>query len=310
MDLSKGTFTSGYKHYCCRCIYHADNDDQRKISLSSGNIKVNGAKRAGYYKQSPTANTKLAAIRYYFDGIGPNPRNTNNPKKRRRIKIPELSFPTSDVEAVYAVHCSNNPVLIYVQPLGKWFKKPNNANDNGNEEWEKVLDEVPDPESITDCEEYNQLVKVLNDTGRCGLPLCPLPPNPASPGPEELTGSVDPAKGAQEAQRTVDHKSPDLKQLPISTYQSNATKGDGKGQGPGTIPPGGDGTATTTSSPPGTTTPKAAAARDAGPHGPGSPPWDVISGVLTGVGVVSGSLTGLGWWAFKRSKGDPWVRQI
>ncbi|EKX73062.1 hypothetical protein BEWA_016230 [Theileria equi strain WA] len=32
--------------------------------------------------------------------------------------------------------------------------------------------------------------------------------------------------------------------------------------------------------------------------------------VLTGVGVVSGSLTGLGWWAFKRSKGDPWVRQI
>ncbi|EKX73353.1 hypothetical protein BEWA_054090 [Theileria equi strain WA] len=53
-----------------------------------------------------------------------------------------------------------------------------------------------------------------------------------------------------------------------------------------------------------------AAARDAGPHGPGSPPWDVISGVLTGVGVVSGSLTGFGWWLYKRSKGDPWVRQI
>ncbi|AFZ79798.1 hypothetical protein BEWA_026470 [Theileria equi strain WA] len=35
-----------------------------------------------------------------------------------------------------------------------------------------------------------------------------------------------------------------------------------------------------------------------------------IPTVLTGVGVVSGSLTGLGWWAFKRSKGDPWVRQI
>ncbi|EKX72365.1 hypothetical protein BEWA_048320 [Theileria equi strain WA] len=35
-----------------------------------------------------------------------------------------------------------------------------------------------------------------------------------------------------------------------------------------------------------------------------------IPTVLTGVGVVSGSLTGFGWWAFKRSRGDPWVRQI
>ncbi|EKX73922.1 hypothetical protein BEWA_039600 [Theileria equi strain WA] len=32
----------------------------------------------------------------------------------------------------------------------------------------------------------------------------------------------------------------------------------------------------------------------------------VSSGVFTG----AGGLTGLGWWAFKRSKGDPWVRQI
>ncbi|AFZ80071.1 hypothetical protein BEWA_029210 [Theileria equi strain WA] len=35
-----------------------------------------------------------------------------------------------------------------------------------------------------------------------------------------------------------------------------------------------------------------------------------IPTVLTGVGVVSGSLTGFGWWAYNRYKGDPWVRQI
>ncbi|AFZ80280.1 hypothetical protein BEWA_031330 [Theileria equi strain WA] len=40
------------------------------------------------------------------------------------------------------------------------------------------------------------------------------------------------------------------------------------------------------------------------------PPLNTILGVLSGTAVVSGSLTGLGWWAFKRSRGDPWVRQI
>ncbi|EKX72520.1 hypothetical protein BEWA_049870 [Theileria equi strain WA] len=44
---------------------------------------------------------------------------------------------------------------------------------------------------------------------------------------------------------------------------------------------------------------------------PNSPPWvKPTSYVLTGVGVISGSLTGFGWWIYKRSKGDPWVRQI
>ncbi|AFZ79687.1 hypothetical protein BEWA_025360 [Theileria equi strain WA] len=38
-------------------------------------------------------------------------------------------------------------------------------------------------------------------------------------------------------------------------------------------------------------------------------PWKetVFGGLAT---VVSGSLTGFGWWLYKRSKGDPWVRQI
>ncbi|EKX72167.1 hypothetical protein BEWA_046310 [Theileria equi strain WA] len=41
-----------------------------------------------------------------------------------------------------------------------------------------------------------------------------------------------------------------------------------------------------------------------------------ITAILTGLGSTSGTLagagglTGLGWWAFKRSRGDPWVRQI
>ncbi|EKX72214.1 hypothetical protein BEWA_046780 [Theileria equi strain WA] len=35
--------------------------------------------------------------------------------------------------------------------------------------------------------------------------------------------------------------------------------------------------------------------------------WKVIFGGSASATVVSGSLTGFGWWVFKRSKGDPWV---
>ncbi|EKX72355.1 hypothetical protein BEWA_048220 [Theileria equi strain WA] len=38
--------------------------------------------------------------------------------------------------------------------------------------------------------------------------------------------------------------------------------------------------------------------------------WKVIFGGSASATVVSGSLTGFGWWLYKRSKGDPWVRQI
>ncbi|EKX73835.1 hypothetical protein BEWA_038730 [Theileria equi strain WA] len=49
---------------------------------------------------------------------------------------------------------------------------------------------------------------------------------------------------------------------------------------------------------------------------PGSSPnssnngWKVIFGGSASATVVSGSLTGFGWWIYKRSRGDPWVRQI
>ncbi|AFZ81008.1 hypothetical protein BEWA_004160 [Theileria equi strain WA] len=41
-------------------------------------------------------------------------------------------------------------------------------------------------------------------------------------------------------------------------------------------------------------------------------PTDIktISIITSSVLAASGSLTGFGWWMFKRSKGDPWVRQI
>ncbi|AFZ79764.1 hypothetical protein BEWA_026130 [Theileria equi strain WA] len=35
-----------------------------------------------------------------------------------------------------------------------------------------------------------------------------------------------------------------------------------------------------------------------------------ISGISSGTLTGAGGLTGFGWWAFKRSKGDPWVRQV
>ncbi|EKX73845.1 hypothetical protein BEWA_038830 [Theileria equi strain WA] len=57
----------------------------------------------------------------------------------------------------------------------------------------------------------------------------------------------------------------------------------------------------------------ALAQRDGGGSpGPGSSNhgWKVIFGGSASATVVSGSLTGFGWWAFKRSRGDPWVRQI
>ncbi|AFZ80976.1 hypothetical protein BEWA_003840 [Theileria equi strain WA] len=38
--------------------------------------------------------------------------------------------------------------------------------------------------------------------------------------------------------------------------------------------------------------------------------WAIFGGSTSGTLAGAGGLTGLGWWAFKRSKGDPWVRQI
>ncbi|AFZ80775.1 hypothetical protein BEWA_001820 [Theileria equi strain WA] len=53
---------------------------------------------------------------------------------------------------------------------------------------------------------------------------------------------------------------------------------------------------------------------------PEASPFVETAATATGLGVIfgsssgtlagTGSLTGLGWWMFKRSKGDPWVRQI
>ncbi|AFZ80177.1 hypothetical protein BEWA_030300 [Theileria equi strain WA] len=38
--------------------------------------------------------------------------------------------------------------------------------------------------------------------------------------------------------------------------------------------------------------------------------WAIFGGSTSGTLAGAGGLTGLGWWAFKRSRGDPWVRQI
>ncbi|AFZ79377.1 hypothetical protein BEWA_022250 [Theileria equi strain WA] len=204
IDLSKGTSMGGDKPYCCRCKHHSNGSDQRKISVTKGEIRVNGSKSADYYKHEIKNGDKVAKIRYYLDGEGLQ--KTNDPKKRRRIKIPRLGFPTSRIQAVSAFYCGGNPVLIYVDS-GKghaatgWYHKSTNSNDNGNENWTEVKDlSGVTPETITECNKYNKLAKELSCASEV-ICLKPPPPTPKEPGHSGSTEASQP--GASNASATA-----------------------------------------------------------------------------------------------------------
>ncbi|EKX74070.1 hypothetical protein BEWA_041080 [Theileria equi strain WA] len=198
IDLSKGTSMSGNKPYCCRC----DGHNNTKISLSSG--KVPAVPTVEYYKHTINSG-QLARIRYYFDGVGTDPRKTNDPDKRRRIKSPELGFPTLSVQAVYAFYCGGNPVLIYIEGNGdggtnSWYKKPT-SNGNTDEQWTKVQD-LKDitPDNITECEQYNKLAAELSCARTVPCPLPQSPPPPLAPSSNIDSGASGPHPAQQKAE--------------------------------------------------------------------------------------------------------------
>ncbi|EKX73882.1 hypothetical protein BEWA_039200 [Theileria equi strain WA] len=114
------------------------------------------------------------------------------------------------------------------------------------------------------------------------------------------------------------NSTPGLSQGIPTEHGAHTRGGGGLGSGAGDQshpPPAGPSNPVTTTpaapSEPPVEAPAAQAAHGTPSHG-GSTFWESynksIPTVLTGVGAVSGSLTGFGWWMFKRSKGDPWVR--
>ncbi|EKX73815.1 myosin, putative [Theileria equi strain WA] len=187
IDLSKSTSMSGRasngEPYCCRCIYHGDNDNQRRIAIQK--LKVPVASTVEYYKHTIIGNHELARIRYYLTfPNNPTSTDTNNSKNRRRIKSSNFLFPMDGVKAVYAFHCNHNPELIYVEGGDKvkgWYHKPTSSgsSSNGDEQWGEVLTELKNvtPEKINDCNNWSKLAKELTCASEVTCP--PLSPQPA-----------------------------------------------------------------------------------------------------------------------------------
>ncbi|AFZ80118.1 hypothetical protein BEWA_029690 [Theileria equi strain WA] len=167
-DLSKSVSFSGQPSYCCRCVYHGDNDDQRKIFVTLRKVfcKQHTQNSIQYCKHTiKNPKNKVAKIRYY---LGDTDANTHS--NRRRINSSKLQFPIDNVKAIYASYCGGNPVLIYIEGGGSvtgWYQK--SAVGNGNEEWTSVPNLNIKPSELTnhtDCKKYNDLVGLLKGS-RC-----------------------------------------------------------------------------------------------------------------------------------------------
>ncbi|AFZ80035.1 hypothetical protein BEWA_028850 [Theileria equi strain WA] len=230
VDLSKGTSEyhgrSSKQPYCCRC----HDGKERKITVTIGGITVDNVKRAEYYKHTITnPKHKLARIRYYDKGVGPDLKKTNDPDKRRRIKPTGLDFTTSDIRSVYAFNCGGNPVLIYIEGneyrgTNRWYKKPTgDSNDSGNEEWTPVpsLNITPSNFSTLTCNQWTALRKELMSAGCTKLEECPPPPKP--PGPAaDLSDQVPDTESETKIL---------LQGTPVAQMAEDAPDGEGSGSG-------------------------------------------------------------------------------
>ncbi|EKX72849.1 hypothetical protein BEWA_014080 [Theileria equi strain WA] len=113
----------------------------------------------------------------------------------------------------------------------------------------------------------------------------------------------------------------EISQLTKTSLQATETQGEGIRPGP--APAGGGGGETSKADPPAEGQPKVAGSTSSASQPPGEPksPQAIVAetaATATGLGVIFGSssgtlagaggLTGFGWWIYKRSRGDPWVR--
>ncbi|AFZ80999.1 hypothetical protein BEWA_004070 [Theileria equi strain WA] len=148
------------RRYCCE----KHNDEiYKKVTVDKK--EVTGKTSIPYYKHSLTANTKLAAIKYYPHG---------NKDIRKYIVPYELKFPILGSPSVYVFYCRNNPVLIYVDSgtnvATGWYKKSTSSKD----QWEKLQSELPNqtPDNFKNCDDkFNKLVEILKPFG-CSYSPC------------------------------------------------------------------------------------------------------------------------------------------
>ncbi|AFZ80142.1 hypothetical protein BEWA_029940 [Theileria equi strain WA] len=196
--------------------------------------------------------------------------------KVKNITLTGQRFPMDGVESISVFYCGEVPKLIYLEGgvstvSNKWFKR-----DSSDAPWEEVrsLNIIPDKLTKTiNCNKYNQVVNVLKHFVGCSnYQECN---KPKENGPKPLLKAAP-----QPAHHTTSETSTPLTAPSVTTPEPTAEERDPEAKALAEIP-----IAATTSL------------------------WLTFgapSATLTG----AGGLTGLGWWAFKRSKGDPWVRQI
>ncbi|AFZ80696.1 hypothetical protein BEWA_001030 [Theileria equi strain WA] len=170
--------------YCCG--YH-NSKNEAKVTVTKQEVSCgeggHDSIHIPYFKHEIyDGSSRLTKIKYYENG-----------NQRKRIKLKDHDFPIDSPLTLYFFYCTGNyPKLIYINGTGKkqvngWFKKPDNSDSNGDEQWEKVPG-LPDkgPESIIDCDKYNQLVEVLNKiSGYNSYQKCPGPKVSESDQPEE-----------------------------------------------------------------------------------------------------------------------------
>ncbi|AFZ80077.1 hypothetical protein BEWA_029270 [Theileria equi strain WA] len=163
LDLSYAV-SSTQAPYCCNS-HNTGSGYNVTVTLQSTTII--GSKALDYYKHSLTANTKLAAIKYYPHGTSDT---------RKYIRPSELTLPTTEQTTIYVFYCPKDPVLIYISSPGEisatgWYKKSTSAGDDSK--WIKVLIGLKDPNNIKGCSpEFDLLSEVLRglnctDIGTC-----------------------------------------------------------------------------------------------------------------------------------------------
>ncbi|AFZ80123.1 hypothetical protein BEWA_029740 [Theileria equi strain WA] len=235
---------SGRTKYCCDYHNPRGVNDLGNITVNKGEIRVNSAKKADYFKHTiNSGDYKLAKIKYDI---------TRGGGIRKRIKSSELAFPVTGSVSVYVFYCKQNPALIYVKGTGqsKWYKKPNDSSTtgiSGDERWEEILPELKNttPEDISrdkDCDKYNKLVEELYcaHNAKCPKLAQPSPQQQGPSGPtgpagknavtDSINGADDQTTGGETASGRHTSKAP--QQLPPrssdlgTTSEATGAKGD------------------------------------------------------------------------------------
>ncbi|AFZ80808.1 hypothetical protein BEWA_002150 [Theileria equi strain WA] len=150
--------------YCC----DEHKKDSGRISVTEGNIKVNGvSKTTSYYKHSLVPGTPVAGI-YYKD---------SGSSDRKKITFSGVFFPIGGVRSVYTFYCGkDDPLLIYVDSPTNgaargWYKKD---SDGTPWKWIGGIHSITEShlKSVLSCDNWRKLRIVLRQAGCSGLPDC------------------------------------------------------------------------------------------------------------------------------------------